>query len=155
MSLDELLRNPEAVQQAIPAKASVWDRAIHVAVGPCDPNAAAVLRDPEDLETPEEDEDDEEDRGDVENFAGVYIRELDTGVLVERHAYSGRAVSGAAIAATSDWIITQVVGGVDLIRRNTGAVQHLPGAILDVWGLQLVKPDGDVLTVRPIDQASL
>jgi hypothetical protein len=155
MSLDELLRDPEAVQQAIPAKAPVWDRAIHVAVGPCGRDAAVVLRDPEDQETPDEDEDDE-DRRDVENFTGVYIRQLDSSALVERHAYAGRASSGAAIVASSDWIVTQVVGGVDMIRRSTGAVQHLPGVILDVRRLELVKPEGDVLTsVTPIDQVVL
>jgi hypothetical protein len=152
MSLEELSRNPEAVQQAILAKAPVRDRAIDVAVGPCAPGAAVVLRDPEDTEIPDEDEDEDEDRSDVENFAGVYIRELDTGRLVERHPYSGRAGGGAPLTATTKWIVVQAVGGVDMVRRDTGAVRHVPGAILDVWGAQLaIVADGGLGPVTPID----
>lgn len=141
--LDELFSNPDAVQQAILAKAHVWDRAIDVAVGPCAPGAVVVLRNPEDTEIGDEDEDEDEDRSDVENFAGMYIRDLDTGRLVERHQYTGGAGSGAPIIATTNWIVAQVVGGVDMIRRGTGTVRHVPRAILDVSGEQLATVEDD------------
>jgi len=151
VSLDELSRTSEAVQHAIAAQAPVRDRAVHIAVGPCHPAAAVVLRDPGDTEVRGEDDDDE-DRGDVENFTGVYIRDLDSGALIERHPYAGSAVSGSSIAATEDWIAVQVVGGVDMIPRGTGAVRNIPNAILDVWGLQIATVEGEQLaSVAPID----
>jgi hypothetical protein len=153
--LRDLLSSSDAVQRAIGDKAPVWDRAIDIAVGSCSPGAAVVLRDPEDTEQ-EADEDEDEDRRDVENFTGVYIRELDTGRLVERHAYTGRAGSGAAIAATPNWIVAQVVGGVDMIRRSTGKVQHVPGAVLDAGASQLAIVESGVLAdVSSIDQVGL
>lgn len=157
VDIDALLRNPEAVQQAILARAPVRDRAVDVAVGPCAPGAAVVLRDPEDTELADEDDggDEDEERSGVENFAGVYIRELDTGTLVERHPYSGRAGSGAPLIATAHWIAVQTVGGVDLIRRGTGAVRQVPEAILDVHGAQLaVLAGGALRAVTPIDSVA-
>jgi hypothetical protein len=152
--LDDLFRDPDAVQKAIDRNAAVYDRAIRVAAGPCDPNAAVVLRDPEDREIPDEDAEEDEDRSDVENFAGVYIRELDTRRLLERYEYTGRAFTGTAIIATGDWIAVQVAGGVDLIRRGIGAPRHVPGAILDAWGSQLAIVAGSQLvSVTPIDSA--
>ena len=152
VGLDELSRNPEAVQQAIPADAPVWDRAIDIAVGPCEANAAVVLRDPEDTEVADDAADEDDERRDVENFAGVYIRELETGRLIERHPYTGRAGSGAPIAATEHWIAVQVVGGVDLIRRGSGEMRHVVAAILDVWGSQLAYIEHDELaSVSSID----
>jgi hypothetical protein len=151
VSFDELSRTSEAVQHAIAAQAPVRDRAVHIAVGSCPPNAAVVLRDPQDTELRDEDDDDEPG-GDVENFTGVYIRDLDTGALIERHSYTGSSVRGSSIAATEDWIAVQVVGGVDMIRRGTGAVRNIPNAILDVWELQIATVEGDELaSVTPID----
>jgi len=156
VSVDELLRDPDAVQRAIPIKAPVRDRAVRVAAGPCHPDAAVVFRDPEDSEVPDDDEDVDTDeyRSDVENFAGLYIRQLDTGGLLERYEYTGGALSGAPIIATSNWIAVQVGGGVDLIRRGIGALRHVPGAILDVWGSQLAIVAGNQLvSITPIDSA--
>ncbi|MDB4963635.1 MAG: hypothetical protein JWP01_3634 [Myxococcales bacterium] len=150
--LNELFNNPDAVQQAIKAKAPVRDRAMDVTVGPCDPGAAVVLRDPENEEIGDDDDDEHEDRADVANFAGVYIREFETGRLVERHPYAGRAGSGAAIIATTNWIVVQTVGGVDMIQRSTGTVRHVPRAILDVSGAQLAMVrDHDLTSVTSID----
>jgi hypothetical protein len=152
LPLESLIRDPDGVQKAIRSKAPVWDRAVDLAVGPCEPRSAVVLRDPEDTETPE-DEEDGEDLGDVGNFAGVYVRDLDTGALVERHAYSGRAGSGAPIAATPDWIAVQVIGGIDMIRRGSGAVHEVPTAILDVAGQQVARlRDGGLIEVVSLTQ---
>ena len=138
LGLDDLFHDSEAIQKAIRAKAPVWDRAIDLTIGPCDPVSAVVLRDPEDTEIPESDED-LEDLGDVGNFTGVYIRDLDTGRLVERHPYTGRAGTGAPIVASKDLIAVQVMGGIDTIHRTTGVVHNVPEAVLDVSGLQVAK----------------
>jgi hypothetical protein len=152
VSFDELARTSEAVQHAIAAHAPVRDRAVHVAVGPCPPAAAIVLRDPEDTEVRDDDEEDDDERTDVENFTGVYIRDLGSGALTERYPYGGAAVSGSSIAATADRIAVQVTGAVDIVRRGTGAVRRLPNAILDVGGLQVATVEGDELaSVAPID----
>lgn len=146
-----LFSDRDAVQKAIRAHAPVRDRAVDVAVGPCASNAAVVLRDPEDEEEPDEDEDDEE-RGDVEGFAGLYVRDLETGALVERHAYAGRAGSGASLCATTRWIAVEVLGGVDLVGRETGAARFLSNAILDVTTRRLVTVEaGRVIAIASID----
>lgn len=149
-----LLDDPNAVQKAIRSHMPVRDRAIDIAVGPCEPGAAVVLRDPEDEEVADEDDEDEDEehKNDVGGFVGVYIRELDSGTLLERYEYTGQAGSGAPISATRDWIAVQVIGGVDMIRRTTGEVRHVPAAILDVYGSQLVTvEDNQVASVMSID----
>jgi len=153
VSFDELARTSEAVQHAIAAHAPVRDRAVHIAVGPCHPAGAIVLRDPEDTEVrDDEDNEGDDEHTDVENFTGVYIRDLDSGALTERHRYGGAAVSGSSIAATEYWIAVQVAGAVDMIQRGTGAARRIPKAILDVWGLQIATVEGDELaSVVPID----
>jgi len=88
--------------------------------------------------------------------SGFYIRDLNTGRLVERHPYTGRAGSGAPIAATRDLIVAQVIGGIDIIYRTTGTVQNVPEAILDVSGLQVAKLDNNNLTaIMSLDSADL
>jgi hypothetical protein len=109
-------------------------------VGPCAPDSAVVLRDPEDTEIPDDDED-PEDLRDVHNFTGLYIRDLDTNALREQHPYTGRAGSGAPMAATKDLIVVQVMSGIDIINRTTGATVNVPKAILDVSGLQVARLD--------------
>lgn len=150
MTVDQnmLLSDPEAVQMAVATKAPVWDRAVHLSVGPCEPNAAVVLRNPENDEVPQN-EADLEDLGDVGNFAGVYIRDLDTGALIERHTYSGR--TGMPIVANADWIAVQVTGGIDMIDRKSGAVHQVPAAILDVASLRIARiRDGDATEIVPL-----
>ena len=145
LTLDELFHNSEAVQQAIRAKAPVWDRAVVITIGPCQPDSAVALRDPEDNEIPDSD-DDLEDMGDVQNFTGLYVRDLETGRLLERHPYTGRAGSGAPIVATRDLIAVQVMGGIDIVGRTTGAIQNLPKGVLDVSGLQIASLENGNLT---------
>jgi hypothetical protein len=145
ISLNDLFHNPEAIQQAVGTKAPVWDRAIDLAVGPCEPNAAVVFRDPEDTETPDDDDEDIEDLPDVYNFNGIYIRDLDTGAVIERHSYERRE-GIAQIAATSDLIAVQLRGGLDIINRTTGATKNVPKAILDVSGLQVARLDNNNLS---------
>jgi hypothetical protein len=144
VDLTDLLEDPQAVQKAIKEKVYFFDRAINLTVGPCDSGCIVALRDPEDTEVPM-DEEEIEDLKDVENFAGIYIRELETGKLVQRISYSGSAGSGAAIVATENHIALQVMGGVDVIQRNTGEIQNIPEAILDVSGLQIVKLNNGLL----------
>jgi hypothetical protein len=144
VDLTDLLEDPQAVQKAIKEKVYFFDRAINLTVGPCDSGCIVALRDPEDTEAPM-DEEEIEDLKDVENFAGIYIRELETGKLVQRISYSGSAGSGAAIVATENHIVLQVMGGVDMIQRNTGKIQNIPEAILDVSGLQIVKLNNGLL----------
>jgi len=113
------------------------DRAVDLTVGPCEPDAAVALRDPEDNEVPE-DEEDIEELGDVGNFAGVYLRNLDAGALIERLSYNGGAGSGGPMVATNDLIAVQVVCGIDIIRRGSGDVREISraAAALDVVALQ-------------------
>jgi hypothetical protein len=84
--------------------------------------------------------------GDVQNFTGLYVRDLDTGQLLERHPYTGRAGSGAPIVATRDLIAVQVLGGVDIVGRTTGAIQNLPKGVLDASGLQIASLENGNLT---------
>jgi hypothetical protein len=142
VGLNDLSQNPEAIQQAVSTKIPVWDRAINLMVGPCEPNSAVVLRDPQDTEIPE-DVDDPEDLPDVYNFTGLYIRDLDTGALIGQHPYTSRAGSAVAIGATRDLIVVQVVSGIDIINGATGATENLPKAILDVSGLQVARLDNN------------
>jgi len=144
VELTELLEDPQTVQKAIKDKVYFFDRAINLTVGPCDSDCIVTLRDPEDAEVPI-DEEDVEDLGDVGNFAGVYIRDLETGKLIERISYSGSAGSGAPIAATETHIAIQVMGGIDVIQRKTGEIQNIPEAILDLSGLQIVKLNNGLL----------
>jgi hypothetical protein len=124
LEADRLLSDRDAVQQAIEDKRPVWDRAVDLTVGPCGPGCAVVLRNPEDTEIPE-DEEELEDLGDVGNFTGIYVRNLDTGTLVERIPYRGGAGRGVPIAATEEWIAVEVAGGIDLIPRGPGAVRQI------------------------------
>jgi hypothetical protein len=144
VDLTALLQDPEAVQKAIKDKLYFFDRSINLTVGPCYSDGIVALRDPEDTEVPI-DEEDIKDLGDVENFAGIYIRELETGKLIQRISYSGSAGSGAAIVATENHIALQVMGGIDLIQRRTGEIQNIAEAILDVSGLQIVKLNNGLL----------
>jgi len=149
-----LIKDPEAVQHAIRTRQPIWDRAVDLTVGPCEPDAAVALRDPEDNEVPE-DEEDIEELGDVGNFAGVYLRNLDTGALIERHSYNGAAGSGAPIVATTDLIAVQVAGGIDIIRRGSGDVREIryTAAALDVFALQAawVEKNGHI-KIAPISE---
>lgn len=138
VGLDEIVRNPEAVQESIRRKPPVWDRAPDITVGPCNPDAAVVLRHSEDVESLE-DEEEIESLGGVGNFSGAYIRNLTTGSLIERHVYSGRAGTGAPILATDNWIAVQVIGGIDMISRKCSSVHHVQEAVLDVAGIQLAR----------------
>ena len=61
VAVEALLQGSDAVQRAIRAKAPVRDRAVDVAVGPCAPTAAVVLRDPEDTELQEDEDNDDDD----------------------------------------------------------------------------------------------
>ncbi len=150
VDLTELLQDPEAVQKAIKDKVYFFDRAIDVTVGPCGSDWVVALRDPEDTEVPLNAED-IEDLGDVENFAGIYIRELGTGKLIENISYKSSAGSGSAIVATENRIAVQIMGGIDLITRKTGEIQYIPEAILDVSGLQIVKLiDGSLEEIIPL-----
>jgi hypothetical protein len=154
VNLNDLIHDPEAIQKAINVRAPVpvRDRAIVLAVGPCEPSAAVVFRDPKDEEIPE-DEEDLEDLGDVGNFAGVYVRDLDTGVLIERYPYSGQVGSNASIAATANWIVVQVSGGIDMIHRKSGVVHQLSKAILDVVSMHVAQiRSGDLVEIVPIDR---
>ncbi len=152
VDLNVLMEDKNAVQNAIATKAPVWDRAVDLAVGPCEPDAAVIWRNPEDEEIPE-DEEDLDDLGDVGNFTGLYIRDLDTGALVERHPYSGRPRGGELIAATADRIAVQVSGGIDVIHRKTGAIREMPSAILDASGMRvaLVGSNGLGVEILPLD----
>ncbi len=136
VDLKTLMEDKDAVQNAIVTKAPVWDRAVDLAMGPCEPDAAVIWRNPEDEEIPE-DEEDLDDLGDVGDFTGLYVRDLDTGALVERHPYSGRPRGGELIAATIDRIAVQVNGGIDVIHRKTGAIREIPSAILDAYGMRV------------------
>ena len=76
----------------------------------------------------------------------IYIHDLDTGRLLERHPYTGRAGSGAPIVATRDLIAVQVMGGIDIVGRTTGTIQNLPKGVLDVSGLQIASLENGNLT---------
>lgn len=136
VKFDDLLQNVEAVQKGIHEKAPVWDRAIDITVGPCEPDSAVVLRKPEEAELAEDEDEDEDDFGDIRTLTGVYIRNLNDGMLLGKYPYKGNAGSGAGIAASSTWIAIQTLGGMDMINRGSGMVYQVPDAILDVWGLQ-------------------
>jgi len=151
VELASLLQHPNAIQQAIESKDPHRDRAIDLTVGPADPDSFVVLRDPKDEEIPI-DEEDEEDLKDVQNFAGVYIRNLQTGILTTRCPYHGRAGSDSPIAATKNLIVVQVHGGIDIIDRITGDVRNMPETILDVTGRQVVKiNNGNISEIIPLD----
>jgi len=80
------------------------------------------------------------------------MRELDAGRLIARHPYTGIAGSESAITATAVWIVMRVAEGVDMVRRGTGSVRHVPRAILDVRGLQLPRvQDDELISITPID----
>jgi hypothetical protein len=118
VAIEALRVNPNAVQDAIRQKLPISDRAVDLAVGPCPPDAAVVLRDPEDNEIPD-DEEAAEELGDVENFAGIYIRQLPTARLVQRIPYRGRGGSGSGIVGTDRYVALEVPGNVDVLDRAT------------------------------------
>jgi hypothetical protein len=89
------------------------------------------------LEIPDDDIDVEE-FGDVGNFTGVYIRNLDSDALVERIPYNGQVISGVRIVATPRIVAIEVAGGIDLISRGSGEVHEIRAlaATLDVNNLR-------------------
>ena len=98
-----------------------------------------AFRNPEDDEVPESEED-LEDLGDVGNFKGIYVRNLETGALIKRYPYVGGAGRGAPIAASADWIAVEVGRGIDFIHRESGTVREFRGvAALDVVTLQVAR----------------
>jgi hypothetical protein len=145
--VDDLLNDPDSVQQALRFANPIRDRAWHLAVGQCDPDSAIVFRNPEDEEIPDDDEDLEE-LGDVGNFTGLYIRNLDSGTLIERIPYSGHARSGVRIVATPRFVALEARGGIDLISRGSGEVREIRAlaAALDVNSMRaaLLAEDGQV-----------
>ena len=150
--VDDILNDPDSVQKALRLKNPIRDRAWSLAVGPCAPDSAVVFRNPEDEEIPEDDEDLEE-LGDVGNFTGVYIRNLDSGTLIERIPYSGNAISGVRIVATPRLVALEVRDGIDLISRGSGEAHEIRAlaATLDVSGMRAawLTEDGHV-EIRPI-----
>jgi hypothetical protein len=115
-----LVTDPDVVQRAIEQKPPVWDRATVLAAGPCGIHAA-VLR------IPNEDEvidpgDEADDYPELWGFRGIYVRDLSTGKILERHPYTGIASSGAPIVGSAEWIAVQVWGGIDFVDRSTGTV---------------------------------
>jgi len=151
VQISELLNDTNAVQGAIRSESPLWDRATTLAVGPAGSNSFCAFRDPQDEEIPL-DEEDEEDLRDVGNFSGVYIREISTGKLIERHSYQGKLFSGTPIMANEKCIVVQVAGGVDVIDRLSGNVRAIPAAILDVAGKKLVVIDDENIgEIIPID----
>jgi hypothetical protein len=142
----ELLRDPEAVQTSIRARSPVNDRAVQITAGACAPNSAVVYRNPEGDEEPDQEASEEKD---VYGFAGAYIRQLDTGALIERHEFIGSATSYSNITSSDTWIAVQVKGGLDMIERSSGHVRHVPGAVLDSIHneVAIVSPEG---TIQPI-----
>jgi hypothetical protein len=149
VSVDDLLNDPDSVQRALRL-----DRAWHLAVGPCAPDSAVVFRNPEDEEIPDDDEDLEE-LGDVGNFTGVYIRNLDSGTLIERIPYSGHVISGGGIVATPRLVALEVLDGIDLISRGSGEVREIRAlaAALDVNSMRAawLVEDGHV-EIRSINE---
>jgi hypothetical protein len=145
--VDDLLNDPDSVQQALRLANPIRDRAVRLAVGRCDPDSAVIYRDPEDEEIPDDDEDLEE-LGDVGNFTGVYIRNLDSGTLIERISYSGPARSGERIVAIPRFVALEVRDGIDLINRGSGEVHEIRAlaATLDVNSMRaaLLVEDGHV-----------
>jgi hypothetical protein len=131
--VDDLLNDPDSVQKALCLENPIRDRAVRLAVGSGAPDSAVVFRDPENEEVPDDDEDLEE-LGDVGNFTGLYIRNLDSGTLIERIPYSGPAKSGVRIVATPRFVALEVVDGIDIISRGSGEVREIRtlAATLDV-----------------------
>jgi hypothetical protein len=145
---DELGKNPDAIQLALKGRGPVSDRAGRLGVGPCPPAAAVVLRDPNDDEGV--DDTDPEDRPDVWGFTGAYVRDLSSGALVEQHSYVFPE-GYSAIGATSDWIVVQRSGGIDLMDRHSRLVRGIPAAILDIDGMQVVRlANGAVTDIVPL-----
>jgi hypothetical protein len=154
VSVDDLLNDPDSVQKALHLENPIRDRAIRLAVGPCAPDAAVVYRDPENEEIPD-DEEDLEELGDVGNFTGVYIRNIDSGTLIERIPYNGPARSGERIVATPRVVALEVRDGIDLISRGSGEVREIRAlaATLDVSSMRaawLVEDGG--IEIRSINE---
>lgn len=124
VDIPTFVADPEAVQRAIEEKRPVWDRATILAAGPCGLDAAAVLRIPNEDEVLEPG-DEPDDYPALWGFEGIYVRDLSTGEILERHPYSGVAVPGAPIVGGSEWIAVQVWGGIDFLDRSTGRVFQL------------------------------
>jgi hypothetical protein len=151
---NDLLNDPDSFQKAIRPAAPVNDRAWRLMVGPCAPDSAVVFRDPDDLEIPDDD-DDLEAFGDVGNFTGVYIRNLDSGELVERIPYNGQVISGVRILATPRLVALEVEGGIDLISRGSGEVREIRAlaATLDVNNMRAARlMEGGHIEIRSIDE---
>jgi hypothetical protein len=151
VAIDALVQGGDCVQRAIGEGLPVSDRAVDIAVGPCAPDHTVVFRDPEEEEDSGDDQEPEE-LGDVFGFRGIYVRDLNTGALVERHAYAGRA--GTELAADRKWIAIQVAGGIDLMRRGSGEVKEIrEPAVLDPVSLKIarIQQDANNFDVVPIE----
>jgi len=146
--VDDILNDPNSAQQALRLSNPIRDCALHLAVGRCAPDSAvSVFRPPEDEEIPD-DEEELKELGDVGNFTGVYICNLDRGTLIERIPYSGQARSGGADCGSPRLVALEVRDGIDLISRGAGEVREIRAlaATLDVnsmWAAWLAE-DGHV-----------
>jgi hypothetical protein len=149
VSIDRLINDPEAVLQAIWEREPFYDHSWHLSVGPCGPDAAVAARDPDGQE---KDEDYYEEADDTYGFTGVYMRNLDTGAMVEQYPYKGDV---GRIAATTDLIAVEVAGGIDIIQRGSGAVRQIrrAAAALDIYALEAawIEENGHI-QIAPISE---
>ena len=129
VSLDALAQNAGAIQEALTRRAPLFDRAATLAVGPGPSNTAVVYRDPGDEEVVETEED-REDQRDVAGWAGLYLRDLDTGALLQRIDHRGVS-GGGRMGASATHIAIERRDAVDIIDRSSGSVRTIPRAALD------------------------
>ena len=123
--IDRLARDPEAVHVALTTLAPVWDRSIDLAIGPGPGTTAVVFRNPDGEEEPD-DEDDDRTGGDVVAFTGFYLRDLDSGALVQRVPFTGKV--GALLHASERAILAFAGRTLVSIDRATATATAIGGA---------------------------
>ena len=127
VAIDRLVRDPDAVHVALTTLAPVWDRSIELAIGPGPGTTAVVFRNPDGEEEPD-DEDDDRTGGDVVAFTGFYLRDLDSGALVQRVPFTGKVRGGTILHASARAILAFADRTLVSIDRATATVTAIGGA---------------------------
>ncbi len=128
VKVERLVSDPRAVETALTTLAPVWDRTAELAVGPGPGMTALVYRNP----NGEEEADDDEDEGDyvggdVVAFTGFYLRDLDSGALVQRLPFDRPIRGRTMIRADERAILAFAAEHLLEVDRVTGAVREIAG----------------------------
>lgn len=147
VEIETLLHDEASVQHAIERGAPVHDRADILIIGPGPGRSAVVARDPGDEEPPE---DRHEGTADVWGLRGYYVRDLDTGALIESRELELPLQKLSPIVATDSAVVFGARGQLYSVDRTTGALTDVGAGALCVRGRTIAVRSGATWTIREI-----